>query len=211
MLIRRGMDIPHYVVHYDTSFPKHPVWHILFFLSAVISFLLSLLISAAVCQKQISVPNNSLLYCSEKCKRQDALSSSPPPVSVFQRSRSCMSDFQTNNSTRFTSFEPSRKEQWGITPSPILETSPATYRRHSQDSTAAGIDPMAHHMMRRGSFARPLPPLHPRAYGSSPRGMELVLPVYPKSPKCPPGSATSESKNLDYGRRIVEENTANSG
>jgi hypothetical protein len=70
---------------------------------------------------------------------------------------------------------------------------------------------MVRYMMRRGSTARPLPPLHPRANGSSPRGMELVLPVYPEPPHCSHKPATSESKGLDYGRRLVKENTSSSG
>src|SRR5271169_97248 len=102
----------------------------------------------AVCQKQIAVPNNSLLYCSEKCKRQDALSSSPP---LFHQSMSSamLTDLRSNSSTKLASFEPSRREQWGITPSPIQDAALFTIPEDSHDSTSTGSIPPFYPVTRR--------------------------------------------------------------
>jgi hypothetical protein len=148
------------------------------------------------------VPNNSLLYCSEKCKREDVLSSSPP---LFYRSSSSYSgDYRFTSSTKPSTFEPSRKDQWGITPSPSREIPVADDSIYS--SSSAGTSPTARPSFHRSSSARPLPPLHPR-FGSSPRSMELVLPVYRETSDC----SRSDAKSLDYGRRIVEANATSSG
>jgi len=159
----------------------------------------------AVCQKQIAVPNNSLLYCSEKCRRADALSSSPP---VLHRSTSVvsLSDLQCSPSTKFTSLEPSRKDSWGITPSGH-EQSPVPIQRDSQQlhSATSGSPTSRPDGLSRAN-SRPLPPLRPRPLGTSPRSMDLVWPVY-REPTSNPTS--SESKTLDYGRRIVQGKSAN--
>jgi len=175
-------------------------WHTRFLHSAVrISRMPSDL--PAVCQKQIAVPNNSLLYCSEKCRRADALSSSPP---VFHRSTSAvsLSDLQCSPITKFTSLEPSRKDSWGITPSAGHEQSPAAIQHDSQQShsTTSGSPTSRPDGLSRAN-SRPLPPLRPRPLGTSPRSMDLVWPVY-REPTSNP--ASSESKTLDYGRRIVQ-------
>jgi len=149
-------------------------------------------LTLAVCQKQIAVPNNSLLYCSEKCKREDALSSSPPLIHA-----SSVPDYRT--SSKVSTFEPSRKDQWGITPSSSRDSP-------EYSSSSAGTSPMARPSFQRAGSSRPLPPLHPR-FGSSPRSVELVLPVYRETAECP----RVESKSLDYGRRIIEANIASSG
>jgi ECL1/2/3 zinc binding proteins len=161
-----------------------------------------------VCQKQIAVPNNSLLYCSEKCKREDALSSSPP---LFHRSFS--STFLTENPTsaKFSSFEPSRKEQWGMTPCQIGETLPLMIPSNAHYNSSPGTSPIARTAMYRNDTSRPLPPLHPRSSGSSPRSVELVLPVYRETLSPPPVPITTHSKSLDYGRRTVERNPASTG
>ena len=160
----------------------------------------------AVCQKQIAVPNNSLLYCSEKCRRADALSSSPP---VFYRSTSVvtLSDLQCSPSTKFTSLEPSRKDSWGITPSPAHERSGVLIQRDPQQShsTTSGSPTSRPDGLSRAN-SRPLPPLRPRPLGTSPRSMDLVWPVY-REPTSDP--SPSESKTLDYGRRIVQGKTIN--
>ena len=145
----------------------------------------------AVCQKQIVIPNNSLLYCSEKCKREDALSSSPP----FS-----LTTLSQTNLTK-TSFERPQKDQWGISPSPT----PAVMIPSS--SPTPGTSPTARPVTHRPSSSRPLPPLHPRTPGTSPRSMELVLPVYREAS----APTVVESKSLDYGRRLVEGNTAQAG
>jgi len=147
------------------------------------------------------VPNNSLLYCSEKCKREDALSSSPPLVDRFSSSLS--TDFGLSSSKAST-FEPSRKDQWGITPSPSRDIPLSEDTQYS--SSSAGTSPTARPSFQRSGSSRPLPPLHPR-FGSSPRSVELVLPVYRETSDC----LRVESKSLDYGRRIVEGNSASSG
>jgi len=103
------------------------------------------------------------------------------------------------SSSKTSGFEPSRKDQWGITPSPSRDM--AEY-----SSSSAGTSPTARPSFQRSSSSRPLPPLHPR-FGSSPRSVELVLPVYRETSDCP----RVESKSLDYGRRIIEANTASSG
>ncbi|KAJ5721086.1 uncharacterized protein N7483_009020 [Penicillium malachiteum] len=48
----------------------------------------------AMCEKQITVPNNSLLYCSESCRRKDSCK----PLSASLPSMSNMSSFSTSNS-----------------------------------------------------------------------------------------------------------------
>src|SRR5271169_5576357 len=98
----------------------------------------------AVCQKQIAVPNNSLLYCSEKCKREDALSSSPPLI--HRSSSSVSTDFRLSSS-KVSTFEPSRKDQWGITPSPSRDFPVSEDSQYS--SSSAGTSPTA-----RPSFQR---------------------------------------------------------
>jgi hypothetical protein len=138
------------------------------------------------------VPNNSLLYCSEKCKREDGLSSSPSlPNSPTTSTHT--------SSMKIFSFEPSRKDQWGITPSPTA----AAMILSSPPRTSTTVRTITY----RSSFSRPLPPLHPRTTGDSPRSVELVLPVY-REPSTP---VDRKSKSLDYGRRMVEENTAQTG
>ena len=149
----------------------------------------------AVCQNQIVIPNNSLLYCSEKCKREDVQSSSPP----LERSPPSNTSVESHSSSKYSTFEPSRKDQWGITPMAVQETTPILIRASKT----------RHHVMHRSSPTRPLPPLHPRTSGTSPRSMELVLPVYRGSPLSPPPVAGA--KSLNYGRRVVERNTTTSG
>lgn len=151
------------------------------------------LICTAVCQKQIVVPNNSLLYCSERCKHEDALSSSPPWSSSF-------TTLSETGSMKASSFEPSRKDQWGITPSPTPGSAIPSSPTHEMSQSI-------HPAVRRSSTCRPLPPLHPRTSGTSPRSLELVLPVYRETsmPKA------TKSKSLDYGRRIVNGNSARTG
>ena len=165
------------------------VWHIPFFHSAVLFSLYSS-DCTAVCQKQIFIPNNSLLYCSEKCKQEDALSSSPP-LSLRPLSQTSLTK---------TTFELSRKDEWGIPPSPT----PAIM---VPSSPTVGTSPTARSVMHRFSSSRPLPPLHPRTPGTSPRSMELVLPVYREAS----APTVVESKSLDYDRRRVEGNTAQAG
>jgi hypothetical protein len=74
---------------------------------------------------------------------------------------------------------------------------------------SGGTSPVMRSTVQRWGSSRPLPPLHARAaLSSSPRSMELVLPVYRGE------SATSNmesEKSLDYGRRIVEGNTSSAG
>ena len=144
------------------------------------------------------MPNNSLLYCSEKCKREDALSSSPPLI--HRSSSSVSTDFRLSSS-KVSTFEPSRKDQWGITPSPSRDFPVSEDSQYS--SSSAGTSPTARPSFQRSGSSRPLPPLHPR-FGSSPRSVELVLPVYRETSDC----TRVESKSLDYGRRIVEANAA---
>lgn len=158
-----------------------------------------------MCQKQIAVPNNSLLYCSEKCRREDALSSSP---SIFHRSTSAstLSELQSSPATKFTSFEPSRKDSWGITPSPAHEAYSVAIEGGSQQSRSASGSPPARPDVNSRVNSRPLPPLRPRPSGTSPRSMDLVWPVYRKPTS---SEAPSESKGLDYGRRIVQGKSTN--
>jgi ECL1/2/3 zinc binding proteins len=158
----------------------------------------------AVCQKQIAVPNNSLLYCSEKCRRADALSSSPP---VFHRSASAMTlcDLQSSPTAKFTTLEPSRKDSWGITPSPAHESSPVPIQCGSHQSSSTSGSPNSRAEVTSRANSRPLPPLHPRPFGTSPRSMDLVWPVYREQLS---KSAPSESKSLDYPRRIVQGDTS---
>ena len=145
------------------------------------------------------MPNNSLLYCSEKCKREDALSSSPP----FSNP-SMSTDYRSHSSSvKFSNFKPSRKDQWGITPSP---TGDIVVPQDLPYSSSAGTSPAVRSSFYRSGSSRPLPPLHPRS-GTSPRSVELVLPVYRDTS----GSSPAETKSLDYGRRIVEANVASSG
>jgi hypothetical protein len=164
-----------------------------------------------VCQKQIVVPNNSLLYCSEKCRRADAISSMPP---IFHRSVSSITlsdEIQSTPNAKFTSFEPSRKDSWGITASPVLESSPVPIQRDPQLSNSTSGSPTFRLDSLSRSHSRPLPPLRPRPSGSSPRSMDLVWPVYREQLSTPtPSEAKSlESKSFDYGRRIVQGKTAN--
>jgi hypothetical protein len=175
------------------------------------------LMCVAVCQKQIAVPNNSLLYCSEKCKREDALSSSPPlsqsppPFHRSPSSSTLCSSFPSR--LKMSHFEPSRKDQWGIPASPVhVDPLPVPFAGDSAPPST-GTSPTYSSSSRPMVFRtvtgsnRPLPPLHPRALGSSPRTMELVMPVYKDS--CPsPGEG---GKSLDYGRRIIEGNTPSQG
>ena len=164
----------------------------------------------AVCQKQIAVPNNSLLYCSEKCKREDSLSSSP---SSSHRSFSSANLAEFRQSPNAMSFEPSRKEQWGIPPSPTRETPPMPIQGHSVPGYF-GTSPTTRPSIHRSGSSRPLPPLHPRALGSSPRSVDLVLPVYREEHGPAPMETERKSferKSLDYGRRIVESGPTNTG
>jgi len=162
------------------------------------------LIAVAVCQKQILIPNNSLLYCSEKCKREDALSSSPPlyqtssPTYISERRPSA-------SSSLFPTFEPSRKEQWFTPPSPTREIPSANIQ---SETPPAGTSPSARSSYYRSDSSRPLPPLHPRSFGSSPRSMDLVLPFY-KEPTSSTAPEVKDSKSLEYGRRIVETSITN--
>lgn len=186
----------------DTE-PSIVGWHTRFLHSVVNKlFIICRLIVPAVCQKQILIPNNSLLYCSEKCKREDALSSSPPlfyrsssPTYVPERRPSAASSI-------FSSFEPSRKEQWFTPPSPTRERQSPTIQ---SEPPSTGTSPTSRPSCYRSGSSRPLPPLHPRSLGSSPRSMDLVLPVY-KDPLISP--EVTDSKSLDYGRRIVETTAA---
>jgi ECL1/2/3 zinc binding proteins len=159
-----------------------------------------------VCQKQIAVPNNSLLYCSEKCKREDAQPSSSPPFSHRLSSTDLRS---SSSSLKLSTFEPSRKEQWGIPPSPTREFASAGHQDYSGTSPGNPRPPFE----RWGPSTRPLPPLHARAaLSSSPRSMELVLPVYRGDAASPNVEGlSSERKSLDYGRRMVEGNAASTG
>lgn len=177
----------------DFVHPSHFEWHIHFYPSAVL-FFLEFSKCIAVCQKQIVVPNNSLLYCSEKCKHEDTLSSSPPWSSSLPTSSEL-------SSMKVSSFEPSRKDQWGITPS----STPGAMIPPSSATT--GTSPPLLSFMRRSSLSRPLPPLHPRTNGTSPRSMELVLPVYRGTST----AAATESKGLDYCRRMVDRSITETG
>lgn len=135
-----------------------------------------------VCQKQITVPNNSLLYCSEKCRREDAQHSSASSLSRSYSSGTL--EPRSSGPMKITPLEPSRRDQWGVPPSPTYE-------------------PLASSPQLRPN-SRPLPPLHPRSLGSSPRSMDLVMPVYREN-------ETPEKKSLDYARRTVEGNTVSQG
>lgn len=169
-----------------------------------------------MCQKQIAVPNNSLLYCSEKCKQEDTLSSSPPlspSPPLFHRSTSSSTlSSSFTSSLKLSHFEPSRKEQWGIPASPV-QSDPLPFFAGGSGPPSTGTSPSNSTIssrpmaLRTSISARPLPPLHPRAFGSSPRTMDLVMPVYKDS-----GAFSREQgKSLDYGRRIVEGNTPSQG
>lgn len=151
------------------------------------------------------MPNNSLLYCSEKCRREDVLSSSPPS---FYNSLSSIIDTGNSCSTKFLLLEPSKKEQWGIIPSPTCPTHPINILPDQHypfsDNSSAGSSPTSRPIPYRPSSLRPLPPLRPRSLASSCRSLELVLPVYREPTPSTPAPATSGLKSLDYGRRIVE-------
>jgi len=196
-------------------------WHTLSYRSVVFIFCeIRADLLSAVCQKQIAVPNNSLLYCSEKCRREDTLSSSPPlsqSPPLFHRSTS-----SSTLSSSFTSplkmshFEPSRKEQWGIPPSPVQsDPLPIVFPGGGSGPPSTGTSPSSSSFSRPmtvfrtvSGSARPLPPLHPRGLGSSPRTMDLVLPVYKDSS---PLDGPERDKSLDYGRRIVDGNIPSQG
>ena len=157
------------------------------------------------------IPNNSLLYCSEKCKRQDTLSSSPPLVHKRPLSMNLIDISPNANSIKLSTFEPSRRDQWGVCPSATQEHPPTTVPHDPQYSPLPGSSPTARPTMNRAGSSRPLPPLHPRILGSSPRSLELVLPVYRDTSGVAMPPDTTESKGLDYGRRKVEGNPASAG
>ena len=148
------------------------------------------------------MPNNSLLYCSEKCRRADALSSSPP---VFHRSASAVTLTELQSATKFSSFEPSRKDSWGITPNPLSHETSA--QQSTSMATVGSPTSSRPDVLSRGN-SRPLPPLRPRPLGTSPRSMDLVWPVY-REPTTSNPTPSTESKSFDYGRRIVQGKTTN--
>jgi hypothetical protein len=152
------------------------------------------------------VPNSSLLYCSEKCRREDTQVSSSSSSSHSYSSYSSLTQFDSRSSgtspMKFTLLEPSRRDQWGLPASPTPE--------HCQDMdgfNSTGTSPVARPQASRNCSSRPLPPLHPRSLGSSPRTMDLVMPVYPREPE----SQLEKRKSLEYARRSVEGSTVSQG
>ncbi|KAA6413700.1 MAG: hypothetical protein FRX48_02061 [Lasallia pustulata] len=66
----------------------------------------------AMCEKQILVPNNSILYCSESCRRKD---SSPPLTST-----STSNPYATILSSTPSPYTPSLSDPLGPKPKPLI-------------------------------------------------------------------------------------------
>ncbi|KAK9491394.1 hypothetical protein V1508DRAFT_422113 [Lipomyces doorenjongii] len=161
---------------------------------------MSFLPYCTVCDKQLSVPNNNILYCSEKCRRKDA--------HVVRKVSS--GGFSTTPSWSSTSLAST-----GSYPSsPGLHASSGVSSQYSDDVSAHplsatalpstpplrnnGFDLPASYssasamMIAKGSRQR-----HPNSvYSSSPRSIDLVSPLVRSPPASDPGRTQYSASSL---------------
>ncbi|KAJ5674258.1 hypothetical protein N7462_009697 [Penicillium macrosclerotiorum] len=77
----------------------------------------------AMCERQITIPNNSLLYCSERCRRKDSckpLSASLPSMSNMSTMSSTMTPSYTTASSTSISFSTSPPASPPLSPRTIV-------------------------------------------------------------------------------------------
>ncbi|KAK9367474.1 hypothetical protein V1509DRAFT_626759 [Lipomyces kononenkoae] len=159
---------------------------------------MSFLPYCTVCDKQLSVPNNNILYCSEKCRRKDAraahkltageLANTPPSWSSYPSSPS----LQPSSGPALSSDDLSglaRHPRSTVTA--LSSTPPLPNIGSNHVDIPTSYSSLSAIMIAKGSRQ-----LHPNSvYSSSPRSIDLVSPLV----RSPPASAPSSNHYSEGG------------
>ncbi|KAK9236162.1 hypothetical protein V1525DRAFT_407737 [Lipomyces kononenkoae] len=168
---------------------------------------MSFLPYCTVCDKQLSVPNHNILYCSEKCRRKDARAAHKLAAGELGHNTPSLSSTSLASTGSYPSSPALQPSSGPALPSDDLSGFP----RHPRSTTAAlsstppllnlgsNVDlPASYSSVSAMMIAKGSRQLHPNSvYSSSPRSIDLVSPLL----RSPPASAPGSTHYSDGGLR----------
>ncbi|KAK9328821.1 hypothetical protein V1520DRAFT_344983 [Lipomyces starkeyi] len=162
---------------------------------------MSFLPYCTVCDKQLSVPNNNILYCSEKCRRKDARVARNVSAAGFSTTPSWSStslastgSYPTSPGLQASSGVSQYSDDFSTHPlsTTALPSTPPLRNSGSNIDLPASYSSASAMMIAKGSRQR-----HPNSvYSSSPRSIDLVSPLVRSPPPSDPGRTQYSASSL---------------